>query len=305
MLPATMCAVFLCIFIWIVLMTAAIVCTTGHKNRCLAHNQNRFGTMGHSVLVIAAWFGPLPSYFKLWLLGIRNNPSIQFILICDTLPGPVPANLDVLCMNQAQFARYVQDKCKMTLRDNFAPYKACDLKPLFGKLFEERVYNYEFWAWSDIDVIYNNNLQDIIDRYGNYDVIGTGCCDRCSGPLCLLRASQSLVHAYQMIDQEMFASPKHMAIDEGHFTTVIKSMRIKSHLENKEADPPLLYRTGVLHTIDGVPLRNCALFHFGGGGGHGRDRLRKDNLVPSLNLIDETQPFVIDNLLNLRNHYGS
>jgi len=154
MLPGTMCAVFLCIFILIVL-TASIAYTTGHKNRrsvirhknrCLAHNQNGFGTMGHSVLVIAAWFGPLPSYFKLWLLGIRNNPSIQFILICDTLPGPVPANSDVLRMNQAEFAMYVQDQCKITLRDDFAPYKACDLKPLFGKLFKERVYNYDFWA---------------------------------------------------------------------------------------------------------------------------------------------------------------
>ena len=112
-----------------------------------------------------------------------------------------------------------------------------------------------------------------------------------------------LVHAYQMVDPELFALQEYKAIDEVIFTTVIKGMRIKTHLENKEADPPLLYRSGELCTIDGVPLHNCALFHFGGGGGHGRDRLRKDNLVPSLKFIDETQPFAIDNLLNLRNLY--
>jgi len=50
-----------------------------------------------------------------------------------------------------------------------------------------------------------------------------------------------------MIDQEMFASPKHMAIDEEIFTDVIKGMRIKPILKTRRLT--LHYCTDLVSSI--------------------------------------------------------
>ena len=39
-----------------------------------------------------------------------------------------------------------------------AAYKLCDLKPLFGHLFPEAVLGYEWWGYTDTDILLGNML---------------------------------------------------------------------------------------------------------------------------------------------------
>jgi len=52
------------------------------------------------------------------------------------------------------------------------PYKVCDFKPAFGKIFWEFINNYDFWGYGDIDLIYGDIRNFIThDLLENYEVI--------------------------------------------------------------------------------------------------------------------------------------
>jgi hypothetical protein len=36
------------------------------------------------------------------------------------------------------------------------PYKLCDYKPLYARIFSELVAPYDYWGWGDLDVLYGD-----------------------------------------------------------------------------------------------------------------------------------------------------
>ena len=54
------------------------------------------------------------------------------------------------------------------------PYKLCDFKPTFGKIFEDYLTGYDFWGYFDIDIIFGQMNDFISDEVlTTYDVIST------------------------------------------------------------------------------------------------------------------------------------
>ena len=43
------------------------------------------------------------------------------------------------------------------------PYKLCDLKPFFGRLFPEAVDGYDWWGYTDTDMLLGN-LRSVLTR---------------------------------------------------------------------------------------------------------------------------------------------
>lgn len=68
------------------------------------------------------------------------------------------------------------DECRKLVDDKMGmevalhnPYKFCDLKPCYGVIFADRLKEYDYWAFGDIDLIYGNIRRfftnEILDRY--------------------------------------------------------------------------------------------------------------------------------------------
>ena len=96
------------------------------------------------------------------------------------------------------------------------PYKLCDLKPIWGYVFRDLLENYDFWGYSDVDVVYGDLWTGVNDFLKNGRDVLSVYSDFMSGPFALFRNRQDVnrlfmeIHDYRRILQD----PRHYGMDE-------------------------------------------------------------------------------------------
>ena len=105
-------------------------------------------------LLISPYFGKLPNYFQLFLdsCGLNSNFTDFLIVTDDVKQFEVPKNVQIVVMSFTEF----NDLVKQKLGPEFlvtSPYKICDYRPAFGRIFENYLEGYDFWGHVDTDMI--------------------------------------------------------------------------------------------------------------------------------------------------------
>ncbi|MGN8132656.1 DUF6625 family protein [Paenarthrobacter sp. 22069] len=111
-------------------------------------------------LVIAVYFGQLPSYFDIFLRSIQSNHKVDFLLVTDQELGPIPTNLKVMPASLDEFRTLASSALGMEISLPRG-YKACDFRPAFGHIFRDQVRGYTHWGHCDLDVIFGDILGNI------------------------------------------------------------------------------------------------------------------------------------------------
>ncbi len=135
------------------------------------------------------------------------------------MPDDAPKNVK---FRQIDFSAYCLDVShKLGIKFSpQSPYKLCDLKPAFGYVHSDDLVGYDFWGFSDIDLVYGDLRNYFSDaRLSSYDLLSTHE-RRVSGHLCLLRNNSVMRECFMRVPewQEMLADPQHNAFDESAFT---------------------------------------------------------------------------------------
>ena len=117
------------------------------------------------------------------------------------------------------------------------PYKLCDFKPAYGKIFEDYIVNYDFWGYCDLDMIFGNISQfvttDILEEYDKINKYGHFTLLRNTPLLKLLYQRDGAIFSY--ID--VFQSKENYAFDEiTGIDKIAKNIKIKSIDINCMAD---------------------------------------------------------------------
>jgi hypothetical protein len=172
------------------------------------------------ILVVIPYFGKWPFWMPFFLEGCRCNSTIDWLLFSDCgTPAGCPPNVRVEHVSFTDYCRLVSNRLKIDFRPS-SPYKLCDLKPALGYVHADKLTNYDFWAFGDIDVIYGD-LRDYFkdDRLSRYDLLSTHT-RRVSGHFCLLRNNARMREAFMSARgwQEAFSQPEHCGFDEGKFS---------------------------------------------------------------------------------------
>jgi len=113
------------------------------------------------IAIIVCWFGKLPDYFKFWEYSCKYNSEIDFFLITDNKVKTEIKNIKVINMS----LKDIENKLKYIFEMNIEPlkpYKMCDLRPIYGIIFNEYLEKYDFWGNCDIDLIWGK-ISDFID----------------------------------------------------------------------------------------------------------------------------------------------
>ena len=166
--------------------------------------------------VIICYFGKWPDFFPYFLNSIIRNKDIHWLIFSnnDDVFAKYP-NISFYKIDKTKFNRLASEKTGLKIEIE-EPYKLCDFKPLYGKIFEDYLSNYKFWGYSDIDVIYgqiNNFIQD--ETLQNYDIISTYQ-GFLSGPFCLFRNNDQVnnIHKQSVNSPAVYESQKHFGFDE-------------------------------------------------------------------------------------------
>ncbi len=107
------------------------------------------------ICIIIAYFGKLPNYFSLWLKSCQYNPTVNF-LVCSDIPAPdIPSNVLWIEKTFTDFKQQVENKLQMKVQLD-TPYECCDLKAVYGTIFEDELRGYDYWGYCDMDMIFGD-----------------------------------------------------------------------------------------------------------------------------------------------------
>ncbi len=170
----------------------------------------------YKIAVIIVFFGEWPEWIRYFLVSVCKNNLIEYLIFSDIqLKGYVPNNVKQRRFSPGDFCSLVKEKLGITLlMDN--TYKVCDYKPTYGKVFESYLKDFDYWAYSDIDLFYGDMAASpIFPLLGKYDII-SGFSGFASGPFCMFRNISRVNNLYCGIKnyKTILGSPEYHGFDE-------------------------------------------------------------------------------------------
>jgi hypothetical protein len=155
-----------------------------------------------------------------FLESCRHNADIDWLFFSDCgIPSDLPSNVTVEIWTFEDYCRLVSQKLGIPFTATSA-YKLCDLKPALGDVHADRLRGYDFWGFSDIDLVYGNLRRYFTNaRLERNDLLATHS-RRISGHLCIFRNDEHMRGAYRSAPQwrRCLINPEHTAFDEAGFS---------------------------------------------------------------------------------------
>lgn len=187
-----------------------------------------------SIAIVVVFFGRAPFWLPAFLLSCRHNPDVQWILYGDlAVAGPLPPNVTIKPLDVPEFNRRASevlgttvnvlrtsDKADANGRLRVNLRKSCDLKPAYGLIFAEDLQAFDFWACSDLDIIWGDVRRFLTPALlDTHDIISSRP-DRLSGHFTLYRNTPENNRAFELIPDvaAAFAVPRYLKLDEHELT---------------------------------------------------------------------------------------
>lgn len=129
--------------------------------------------MNNRIVFIIPYFGKFNNYFELYLKSCEINSNLcdWLIFTDDKRNFNYPQNVKVKYVSWPDMVNYIRSKVDFKIKLE-RPYKLCDYRPLYGKIFSEFIKGYDFWGYCDTDLIWGK-ISDFVtsDILNSYDKI--------------------------------------------------------------------------------------------------------------------------------------
>lgn len=121
--------------------------------------------------------GPLPDYFGYYAATCKQNSTVRFVVINDTLEKSyTDGNIEYIRFDLDEVNEIASREIGETIR-LVNSWKINELKPLFGRIFKERLKDVDFWGWCDLDIIWGDLRSFLAEEMlAKYDVITSKAC---------------------------------------------------------------------------------------------------------------------------------
>jgi len=177
-----------------------------------------------SICLIMPYFGEFPPWFKFWLKTCEYNPTVEWFFLTDQdFPENCPPNVKHFKADLEYFNQLATSTLGFDINLTF-PYKICDLRPAFGKIFQQVICNYDFWGFGDIDLIYGNIRKFCSDEVlKRYDIISARE-KFLTGHFTLYRNVDKVNDLYKAMrwHKFLFQHKEYKKFDEKHMTAIVK-----------------------------------------------------------------------------------
>lgn len=162
--------------------------------------------------LVIPYIGNLRGDFSFWMKSVANNPTIDFLMFTDFPIVDAPKNLHVYKTTFKDLKNLFQRNFDFELSLH-RPYKFCDFRPAYGEIFSEYLSGYDFWGYTDTDMIYGNLrkylTEDLFEAYDH--IFGRG-------HFSIYRNNESVNREYRNVKrptyQQVFTYNEGRAFDE-------------------------------------------------------------------------------------------
>lgn len=142
--------------------------------------------MSKKIALIMPYYGGLPTYFNFYLRSLEGM-NFDVLFFSDLGVEKYPENFKPIGLSFDGFKRLAERKLSASVRLESAK-RLCDFKPMYGKIFEDYLKGYEYWAFGDCDLVYGPRIGEevVAAIMENVDVFSTQE-HFTAGPFCMLR----------------------------------------------------------------------------------------------------------------------
>jgi hypothetical protein len=181
--------------------------------------QGSLMTDNRQIGIIIPYFGPWPEWFGYFVKSCLYNPNIEWLIYSDnTTSVSLPDNVHLIRISIFELCSLIENELTIIPQINH-PYKFVDFKPAFGLIFKHDLMNYNFWGYSDLDLIYGTIdhfiTPDILEKY---DIISPGM-DFIPGHFALFRNVEKINTLFMDSPhwKSVLTNPKCFCFDEKYF----------------------------------------------------------------------------------------
>jgi hypothetical protein len=125
------------------------------------------------LVLLIAYFGSWPEWINLFTASCATNKNVHWRFLTDCgVPDNCPSNVEIRTTSFDDYKNLVSERLGFSFQHASA-YKASEIRPALGYIYEKEIKEFEFFGYADIDVIWGD-----IDRFygplrGSYDLITT------------------------------------------------------------------------------------------------------------------------------------
>ena len=185
-----------------------------------------------ALTVVVTHFGRPPLWMPAFLVSCRGNPDVRWIIYTDMdADFPVPPNVDIVPTRIEDLNRRASAALGVPV-DVQPSYlkKLSDLKPAYGLIFADDLEDCDFWAYSELDVIWGDVRRFITDDLlARHDIVSVRHY-KLTGHFTLFRNTADVNRAFEMIPDAVasIAGPLHSRLDERLFTRQLRERMLRT-----------------------------------------------------------------------------
>ena len=187
-----------------------------------------------SIGILIPYFGKWPEWIELFFDSVERNKTIDFHFLtdCDTTLCSAP-NVFFHQMTFDQYVSVAEERIGEPINIP-NPYKICDLRPMFGIIHAEILEKYDFYGWTDVDLLFGDIREFYTDEIlARYEVFSTHS-TRISGHLAIFKNNSQNRMKYLSIYnwKKAVQNPEFVGIDE-HGITNAYTMTVFDKINEK------------------------------------------------------------------------
>lgn len=152
-----------------------------------------------SICFLIPQFGMIPGYINYFMLTAAHSSGlIDFHFFTDQSIKVHHSikNVFVTKMTLKEFNKLASQKLSHSFTIT-KTYKLCDMKPMYGLIFEDRIKSYEFWGHCDFDMIFGNLKYFLnANQFSQFDIFSVQSL-YASGPFLIFRNTPRVNHFFK------------------------------------------------------------------------------------------------------------
>jgi hypothetical protein len=152
---------------------------------------------------------------NLYLKSCELNPTINWIIFTDQkFPENIPKNVRFEKLNLKGFSRLASEKLNLKIKVH-RPYKLCDFRPAYGLVFSDYIKGYDFWGYTDLDIIYGNMRNFLTnEKLNSFEIVSSK--EYLAGPFTIYRNLRKINELFKKNNnyKKVFLSEENYMFDE-------------------------------------------------------------------------------------------
>jgi hypothetical protein len=190
------------------------------------------GTSRPSIAVVVTYFGAVPAWMPAFLRSCEANPDVNWLICADfDAAVPTPPNVRIRPTDLREFNDRASGAVGATINiGQTSLRKVCDFKPVYGLMFADELRGFDWWAYSDLDVVWGDIRRFVTDDLLSNHIIVSPRQRKLGGHGTFLRNTEAVNRTFELIPNvlDQFLNPLYVRIDENILTHHLRELIARS-----------------------------------------------------------------------------